>query len=74
MSWLLVFMSLQNISRTQSNDLSYMEQVNVMFGGSLLYLCVHRQLPYNDTYIQHLESRLCRVDVAPLRAVCAGLM
>ena len=74
MSWLLVFISLQNISRTQSNDLSYMEQVNVMFGGSLLYLCVHRQLPCNDTYIQHLESRLCRVDVAPLRAVCAGLM
>ena len=30
MSWLLVFISLQNISRT----LSYMEQKNVMFGGS----------------------------------------
>ena len=56
MSWVLVFISLQNISRT----LSYMEQKNVMFGGSL-------QLPCNDTYIQHLESRLCRVDVAPLR-------
>ena len=38
-----------------------------IFRDSLAYLCVHCQLPCNVTYIQHLESCLCRVDVAPLR-------
>ena len=46
------------VSRTQLNDLSYIEQ-NAIFRDSLPYLCVHRQLPCNVTYIQHLESCLC---------------
>ena len=38
-----------------------------IFRDSLAYLCVHCQLPCNVAYIQHLESCLCRVEVAPLR-------
>ena len=55
------------IPRIQSNDLSYMEQTNVIFRDILPYLCAHRRFPCNNTYIIHLESRLCRFAVASLR-------
>ena len=55
------------LPRIQLNDLFYMEQTNNIFRDGSPDLCVHRRFPCNTTYIMHLESRLCRFDVAPVR-------